>query len=178
MRYWWCLFFSCAGSFPVEFTEVAEASIEGTGPIGSWIELVSDLGFDSFTEMDISNSQELQNQGVAPGDIESAHVTDFVLRVVEPSGGDLSFLSSLEIWVEAQGLDPILVAHNENFPEGQGEVHFTIENVDLVDYVVSDSMNITTNASGRAPVDNTTVEASVSFVVDVTAQGACKAVSQ
>lgn len=178
MKYFLCLFLGCTGSFPVAFSETAEASIDGTGPIGSWIELVSDLGFDSFTEMDISNSAELQNQGVAPGDIDSAHVTEFVLRVVEPSDGDLSFLSSLEIWVEAQDLEPVLVAHHYNFPDGEREIYFTIEDVDLVDYVVSDSLNITTNASGQAPVDDTTVEASVSFVVDVTKQGACNAISQ
>ena len=52
--------------------------------------------------MDISQSQALVNQGVQPGDIETAVVTSFTLSVIDPDDdADLSFISSFEIWVEA-----------------------------------------------------------------------------
>ena len=37
-------------------------------------------------------------------------------------------------------------------------IDFDLEDVDLVDYVVSNSMNITTEATGSVPSDTVTVE--------------------
>ena len=68
-------------------------------------------------EMDISQSQALVNQGVQPAsDIETAIVTSFTLSVTDPDDADLSFISSLEIWVEAPDLDPVMVRFTERIP--------------------------------------------------------------
>lgn len=170
---------ACQGQIAtIELSESAEATIEGQSTLGGITDLVGALGFDGFTEMDISQSQELVNQGVQPGDIESAMVTSFSLTAVDPADGDLSFISRLEIWVEAPDLEPVLVASQVDFPEGVSVVEFDLEDVDLVDYVVSDSMKITTDATGTVPEETITIQADASFAIGVTAQGACNAASQ
>lgn len=170
---------ACQGQVvSIELSESAEATIEGQSTLGGITDLVGALGFDAFTEMDISQSQELVNQGVQPGDIETAYVTAFSLSAIDPSDADLSFISSLEIWVEAPDLEPILVASQVDFPEGVSVVDFVLEDVNLVDYVVSDSMQITTEATGSIPDETITIKADATFEIGVTAQGACNAISQ
>ena len=102
----------------------------------------------------------------------------FSLSAVDPSDADLSFISSLEIWVEAPDLDRVLVASQVEFPEGVSVVEFELEDVNLVDYVVSDSMKITTDATGTVPAETVTIKADATFEIGVTAQGACNALSQ
>ena len=170
---------ACQGQLVViELSESAEATIEGQSTLGGLTDLVGALGFDGFTEMDISQSQDLVNQGVQPGDIETAYIASFTLSAIDPSDADLSFLSSLEIWVEAADLDRVLVASQVDFPEGVSVVEFELEDINLVDYVVSDSMKITTDARGSVPSDTVTIKADATFEIGVTAQGACNALSQ
>ena len=179
MRSLFVLAMACQGKIAtIELSESAEATIEGQSTLGGLTDLVGALGFEGFTDMDISQSQDLVNQGVEPGDIETAVVTSFRLAVLEPTDGDLSFISSLEIWVEAPDLEPVLVASQTDFPVGSSEILFNLEDVELVDYVVSDSMRITTEATGSVPSETTKIEASATFEIGVTAQGACNALSQ
>jgi len=136
-------------------------------------DLLGDLGFDAFLDMDVTASEELQNQGVEPGDVVEVRLTTFTLEATEPAGADLSFLSGLAVYVESEGLDKVEIAHADAFPEGQALVDFEIDDVDLTDYVVSQSMTITTEVTGHRPDQETTVEASFSVDVGVTVQGAC-----
>lgn len=173
------LLLACSGQIAsINLSESAEATIEGQSTLGGITELVGGLGFSGFTEMDISQSSELKNQGVQQGDIETAMVTRFTLEVVDPSDADLSFISSLEIWVDAPDLDPVMVASQTDFPSGVASVDFVLEDVDLADYVVSDSMSIMTEASGSVPSDKVTIKATADFEIGVTAQGACNAAKQ
>ena len=56
--------------FVLPIEESAEATVPAADPLtGNLVDLVGDLGFSQFSEMEISESEELQNQGVAPGDI-------------------------------------------------------------------------------------------------------------
>jgi len=159
----------------IEFSESSQAEVPGGGPLGA---LFSELGFDGFMDMSISESEELANQGVAPGDISSAEITNFTLSVLDPEGEDLSFINSLEIWVETEGIDPVMVASQTAFPEGSSSVEFNLEKVDIVAFVVSEKMTITTEVDGGLPAEDTTLEAVVDFAVGVTIQGALNASSK
>lgn len=141
---------------------------------GSIIEdLVSNLGFDSFVSMDVTDATELQNQGVQPGDIKEVFLTDFRLTATSPAGSDLSFIHSMEVYVSAPDLEEVRVAHAESFPAGQAEVLFDLDEVDLTDYVVSQSMTISTEVDAQHPSEDTEVRADFTLDVGVTGQGAC-----
>lgn len=158
-------------------TITIEESATTTVPAASPLEgLIQDFGFGDFVQLDLTSAAELQNQGVQPGDILDVRVTFFDLEADSPSDADLSFLDRLEVYVEAPELDPVLVASASSFPEGERTVSLMVEDVDLTDYVVSESMTITTEASGSRPPQETVVEARAAFNVGVTVQGACNAI--
>ena len=141
-------------------------------------ELLDDLGFGSFLDMDITQAEELQNQGVRDEDIHGVSLTLLELEVTSPEGGDLSFLESMDFYVEAPDLDRIRVASCNDFPEGESLVSFDLMDVDLHDYVVSESMTLTTEVTGHRPDDETTVEARFALDIEVTVQGACNAIQE
>ncbi len=139
-------------------------------------DLLGDLGFDSFLDMDITSTDEFVNQGVEPGDVQEVFLEYFELKAISPSGADLSFLESMDIYVESPGLPQVLIASAGSFPEGQALVGFQVMDEDLTDYVVSQSMTLTTDITGHRPDDDTTVEARFDLAVGVTTQGACNQV--
>jgi hypothetical protein len=134
--------------------------------------LVSDIGFDDLVALDLTTATELENQGVAPGDIVDARFTSFTLSAVAPAGADLSFLDDLSFWVEAPDLPRVRIAAQDTFGDA-ASVDLALDDVDLTPYLVSQAMTITTEATGRRPSVDTEVEASFVLNVGVTAQGAC-----
>ena len=136
-------------------------------------EAVADFGLGEFLTFDVVDAQELQNQGVEPGDIREVRLTDLVLTATAPPGADLAFLDRVEVFVSAPDLPEQRVAIAEAFPEGLAQVDFELEDVDLTDYVVSESMALTTRASGRRPSEDTDLRADVAVDVGVTGRGAC-----
>ena len=165
------LFAACSGKL-LTITIEQESSI--VIEQGTLLEnLVGQFGFNEFTDLDITDSQELANQGVQPGDITDVYFKAFTLTATAPGGADLSFIDSLEFYVEADGLDRVLVASQDDFPAGQASVDLNLENVDLTAYVVSESMDLTTEVRGGRPPADTTVLAEFAIDVGATAQGAC-----
>jgi hypothetical protein len=164
------LWAGCQGAlFHIRVADEASTTVDAATPLEV---LIDDLGFGEFDDMDITAAEELQNQGVAPGDISSVEFTEFTL---EAPGADLSFLRSMELWVEAPGLDPVLVAHQDIFPIGVELVEMTLEDVDLADHVVSESMTIRTEVTGERPDVETEVIAAYALRIGVTRQGCAAA---
>lgn len=139
--------------------------------------LLEDFTLVDLPGMDITASQELANQGVQPGDIQEVFLTTFVLTATSPSGADLAFLDSLDVFVSGPDLPTVRIASSTTFPQGQARVELDLDDVDLTDYVVSQSMTVSVEADGTRP--GTDTELAVDFVlsVGVTAQGACNAIT-
>lgn len=155
------------------FTLAVEESAVTTVPAATPLEvLIGDVGLGEFVAFDITQATELQNQGVGPGDIMNVSFTLFELEVLTGST-DLSFLDSMEVYVESDGLPRQLVASAPAFPAGQAVVAFDLEPVDLTDYAVSQSMTFTTEVTGSRPEADTEIEARFALDVGVTGQGAC-----
>ena len=154
--------------FHIEVHESSKTTVEQ----GTVLEdLIGDLGFEDFVSMDITAAEELQNQGVEPGDIQEVFLTEFRLTAADDL--DLSFLDSMELYVESPGLERVRVAWQDTFPEGQSTVEFNLDEVDLTDYVVSQSVTISTEVTAHRPEEDTQVTAKFGLDVGVTAQGAC-----
>lgn len=135
-------------------------------------EVLGDLGFEAFTQMNVVAAEELQNQGVEPGDISSVLLVSFELEAEQPANGDLAFFDSVSVYVEAPGLQPVLLAEATDFPEGEPVVSFDVYDVDLTEYVVSESMTLSTDIVAGRPTEETVVKASYLLDVGVTFQGA------
>ena len=149
-----------------------EESAQTTVEEGTLLEdLLGDFGFESFVTMDLTQSEEMKNQGAEPGDVRNVELVLFELEALDPDGADLSFIESMDILVQAPGLEERLLASADDFPEGQALVAFTLGEVDLTPYVVSQSMTITTDVTAHRPDQDTLVEARFQVDVGVTGQG-------
>lgn len=133
--------------------------------------LAGDLGFESFISMNLVESEELENQGVEPGDIRNARLAGFELEAVSPQDADLSFIDDMLIFVSSPDLAEQPIAGADAFPEGATRVAFEVEDVDLTDYIVSESLTIGTDVTGRRPEEATEVQARYRIEVGVTLQG-------
>lgn len=160
----------CAGGlFSISVGESASTTVEGGGLVGG---LTGSLGFTGLSSMGITASEELQNQGVAPGDIDGASLVYFEMEALDGQG-DLAFIDSLSVYVAAPDQPEQLLASSQDFPTGQAVVALSVEPLDLTPYIVSESMTLTTDVSGELPDEDTTVEARFELDVRVTGQGAC-----
>ena len=76
---------------------------------------VPDTVIDDF---DVAIDQQLADQGADPADLVSVTVT----RIHLHADPDLSFLTRLDVYDGAEGMDDVLVADGTEFPEGQPEI--------------------------------------------------------
>lgn len=134
-------------------------------------QFAGDIGFGELVEVDITQSQELQNQGVTKEQVDSVKLEKLELTVVSPSPADFTFLDSVEFYVEAPGLERMRIARGGPFEAGESTVTLSIDDVELAPYAVSERMTITTDARGNRPEQDTTVEAKIDIVVDVNVGG-------
>jgi hypothetical protein len=159
---------TCGGLDTFDVEQSATTTIPGGSPI-PFLDTLFD--FAGFNEFDISQSSEFENQGVSKDDIDSVTMTSLRLRVISPDGADLSFLDSIEFFVDAEGLSKKRIAKGSSFPAGAREVELDVEDVDLKPYAVKDAMQITAKASGENPPQDIEVAADVVLSVDVNVSG-------
>lgn len=163
---------ACGGSGTLAHIEIDGADVVEVDRGTVVEEVLGDLGFDGFTNMNITSSEKLRNQGVEPGDISTVQLVSFELEVLDPEDGDLSFFDSFEVWVESPGLEPVLIAEATEFPDGERVVSFDVMDVDLTEYVVSESMTLSTDINAGRPSQDTRIRGSYLLDIGVTVQGA------
>ncbi len=156
-------------SFTVE--ENATTTVPGAGALGSLLGALDLGGFDDF---DVTIEQKMADQGVSDGDLRSVVLTSLSLS----SASDLSFLTSMQVYVSADGVDDVLVASVDAIPSGTTQVDLAATGADLTDAVVAGGMAFRVDASGDAPADDTDLDVHVVIAVEATAQGACNAAQQ
>lgn len=156
---------TCGGIDRFEIVETSRSTVDrASTPLE---QLAGQLGFGDFLNVDITQNQELQNQGVERHQIDSVKIGAFTLEIVEtPEGQDFSFIEEIQFFVEAEGLARQRVAHGSMFPPGARRISLDVDGVELADYTAAPSMNITTEVRGRRPENDTTVEATVTILVD------------
>jgi hypothetical protein len=160
---------TCGGLDTFSVEQSGTASIAGAGIAGA---LLPALSFAGLSDMNISESSEFENQGVTKDDIDSVKIESVTLTIVEPSGGNFDFLDTIELYVEAEGEDRRLIASGADFADGVSVIALDVEDVELAPYAVRESMSITADGTGEAPVDDTKIKVDVVLLVDVNLDGA------
>ena len=136
-------------------------------------DLIGDISFGELASFDLSESSELANQGVEKNQIDAVHLTSLSLQITAPPNGqDFTFLQSIEFYVEAPGVERRLIASGADFAAGATRVDLDVEDVDLAPYATAESMQVTTEATGSRPENDTTIEATLVLSVDVNVKGA------
>jgi hypothetical protein len=156
--------FALAGCGLVQFdvTETGDAQV----PACTGLQCVlPQLGFTAFDNLDLSQSQQWQNNNANKNDVSSVLLSAASLDVTVPDGGDMSFIHSLQFYVNAPDAGQALVAEGDTFPAGQSHVELTTYPVELAPYVKASAMTVTTNATGTQPQQDTTLHATLTFHV-------------
>lgn len=161
---------ACVAFRTFDVVTTSQSTIEGSDLLGDLFTVT----FPDLATIDLSNTSEFQNQGVAKEDIDSVKLSNFTLKVVSPDTQDLAFFDALSFFVEADGLDRVRIAHYEDFQAGQREINLVLDDVELRDYVASDNMSVTTEVTARQPPDDTVLDASLVFTVVASQQAACQ----
>jgi hypothetical protein len=164
----------CVGKLlTVRIEQEGSTVVPGAGLVGGVLGALSLGGFD---DLSVNVDQELANQGVEPGDIASVHVVELSLST--PDAPDMAFIDTLEVDIGSEGMDTVRIAHLEDFPEGEPDLDMVLDDEDLTAYVVADSLQVTTDASGSAPEDDTTINVFMALEVQATVSGAAKQVDK
>jgi hypothetical protein len=138
----------------------AETTISGGGLVP---ELLGAIGFGEFANLDLSNTQEFENNDVRKEQVKVARIKELTLTIVS---GDESFdfLESLSFSVEAPDLQKQRVA-SKTVPDGVTSFSCDLDDVDVAPYVRAPSMAITTDVDGQQPSSDTTIRVNLLFGV-------------
>jgi hypothetical protein len=167
---------TCSGIDNVTVAVQGQAVI----PRGGVLEqLLGDLAFVGFDDVEISQSQEIQREGYDEDDIDSVRMLELVLTIAAPAGGDFDFLDSVAFFVEAEGQPRVEIARRAPVPTGLGRLELEVDSsVELRPYAVAPSMIVSSEVVGRRPEADTTVEAAIRFDVDIDVSGAACGVAR
>jgi len=148
----------------IKVTESGSSTIEGGGQLS----LLPDLGFSNLQNINIADNQTFKSKGADVNDIDSAKIHTLTLDITAPpSGQDFSFISSVKFYASTPDLPKTLIAQGGPFQAGLTEVGLDVEDVELKPFVASKTLQITSEVTGHAPANTTTIKATVVLDVDV-----------
>ncbi len=154
----------CGGCVPTVDFDVP-VSGDTTVDKGSLLEQVLDgFGFGSFVTMDLSQSQQFQDNDTRKDQVTSTKLTKLTLSVTEPVDGNFDFLDKIAFSAAADGVDKAEVAHKD-VPDGVRVFDCDLDDVELAPYVKAKSMSITADVTARHPAETTTVHVDANFHV-------------
>lgn len=126
---------------PIEVELPATAVIRGTT---SWIPGAGG-DFAGWAGASAAIARTVDNQGVKPGDLKSARLARASITVLLPEeeDGHLGYLERFAIYIEAPGLERRRIAHHaEAFASNPVAVELVLDDVELLDYVVAESLTL------------------------------------
>lgn len=168
-RHWaWVAGLAGCGLLRIEVEQDASTTVEGVGVLGSLLGEVDLGGLDDF---ELTVEESLADQGVEPGDLKSVTLTTFSLH----GDPDLGFLRGLDVYVSADGVEPLLVATIGDVPDGTTDVDLELPEAELAPAIEASGLAFRVDAAGEPPADDTTITAHLVAEVVATPQGACNA---
>lgn len=150
-------------NFDVELDE--EATVPGDPAANAVLDV---LPFGTqFENIDLLADQELRDEGVDAGDIDSAKIESMRLEVLDGASFE-DWLDDVAFYVEAEGLERKLVAEKHDvraMPAGTGVLELDVTRVELKPYV-SKPLTIVAEVAGRPPVEDTRIRATIVVGID------------
>ncbi len=75
--------------------------------------------------------------------IEKITLKSLKLSITNPTEGNFDFLKSVEIYIKADGLDPVLIASKTNIEDGLGKnISLDVTLTDIKDYIKKDKFGL------------------------------------
>jgi len=160
------LLFACQ---PTRFntTLKGETTVRGDA-LGTLFSVLPPIG--SFANLDFETNQDFKNEGVHKAQVTSVKATEVKLRILSPSTQDFRFLDTLAFYARA-GDTEVLVADKSNISglelaAPNPSLVLDVKGMELQPFIASPSMSIVARGKGRAPPQDTRLEATASFQVE------------
>jgi hypothetical protein len=114
-----------------------------------------------------NSSKVFANNGTKAHLVKDVVLEKLVLTIQSPESQNFSFLSSIKIFIEAEGLQTIEIASYPDIPSDAGKVlELKSNNVKLDKYIKKDSFSISTEIVAREIPDNDiSIETDMTFKV-------------
>jgi hypothetical protein len=146
-------------------TEVKGSTTIQGSPLGGLLNVFPQAA--GFSNLNMTQTQDFQNQGVKKEDVKSVKLRKISLVITSPASGDFSFLQSLHLFASANGQREEVAFKDgiDKLPRSN-TLELELKPVELKPFVVADSMSLTTEATGRQPGQDTSLDATVRFGVD------------
>lgn len=162
-----CVLFGLSGCGNVNVTFDVTADGKTTIQKGSLLEqLVGSFGFDGFSSFDVSQTSEFKNQNTEKSRVTSSKVKSITMKIVGPETQNFDFLEEISFYIEAPGQTKQRIG-TKVIPKGAKTFTLDLDNLELAPYIKADSIKITTDAKGKKPDNDTTIEAVI--VLSITA---------
>lgn len=105
------------------------------------------LPFNILTPVISTNSvSEFEINDTRKDMIEEITLKELKLTVSAPENGDLSFLKSMKVYINGQGLNEKLLAWNENIDSEEKSIFLKTTAEDLQEYIKLDTISLRVNA--------------------------------
>lgn len=151
------------GALPIYFDVQSEGKT--TIQKGTLLEQLSaGFGFDGFSSFDIAETQEFKNNNTQKDLVKEAKVKTLTMKITGPDSQNFDFLEEISFFVEAPGQTKKRIA-TKTVPKGVKEFTLDLDNVDLTPFIKADSIKITTEAKGKRPNNDTTVQAIIVITI-------------
>lgn len=158
---------SCRDLFSFEHVAEIDAVIPGATVVEQLLGTFPELDAGKF---DFTQSAEFQRDGYGPEDVSFVHLSYLDMKVTRPQGQDLSFFGTVQFVLSAPGLDPVVIASQDDFPSGSASVEFKVTDRDLRDYLVQDNYEISVTVTDtRRPPQDTEIRITAKLDIGITA---------
>ena len=156
---------------------IAEVKGETTipaSPLGVIAPLDAFPALSGFSNLDFSQNQDFQNQGITKEQVGSVKLSSLQLKVSAPSDQDFSFLDTVEFYAKT-GDREVLIASKQNIAVLGLKAPYPVltldlKNVELQPFVTAPSMSISVRGTGRMPSQEVRLMADVKLQVTVRAR--------
>ena len=145
-------------NFTVPFE--GEATIAGGGLVPG---LLGSVGLGDLATLDLSNTQEFENNDVRKEQVVSTRLQRLSLTIVS-GDPDFNFLDSLSFSVQAPDLAKQRVA-SKLVPNDVVAFDLDRDDIDIAPYVRADSISLTSDINGRQPATDTKINIQLVFAV-------------
>lgn len=100
--------------------------------------------------------------------VESIKLTQALLTITSPQGETFSFLKDIDVYLVADGLPEVLIAHKNNIPNTVGgQLELDLESVELKEYIKKDAFRLkVTSTTDETIVSDVHVDVYTKFYVD------------
>ncbi len=119
-------------------------------------------------EVSVDSQQEFENNNSRRDLIENARLRKLVLSIKSPDTGNFDFLNEIEIYIEADGLDRVLIASLDAIPETQLKtIELDVASTELVSYLRKDSYTLIYNVKVDQTIETEyVIEANSDIFID------------